>query len=1149
MSDDFEKAVLFAFDQTGGISPELRAQAQSMLQSAVASPDAWRLCLSHLETSAYAEVRFWCLQTLHSLVQSPSYTSLDPTSRAQIKRSLVTLGTQPSSGFPSFLRNKNAQTIVAIAAQEYPEEWPTFFQDLLSTLSSGPEAVDLFCRILVSVDDDIISLEVPRSATEAKQSMHFKDSMRERALSDIATTWAQLVSAYKDTSPELAAAVLEAVQRYVHWIDISLVANDTFVPLLFNVLNTGSEEPRAAAAGVLTEIIGKRMDSLAKLSLIQNLGVVPVCSQWAGGLPGGTEEPELATKYAKLLAALATEVLEAMKKVENSVLSMAAVGLDVGEEAVGDARTACAAAAQLLNSLFPPVLTALRMGDSEIASAVVPFLLGYITRVRMLQKRSGGVVPPEAVGQLPAILEATAACARFSDDSVVYPVAPETTGEKVVAEEEEAALSDRRQDLFVLFRNAAQLSPSEAYVMVGRRLEAALTSAKSSWQDVELALSLLFHLGESASEESVKPGSGPLAALVAGVLRSEIPAAHHRLVALALLEICARYVKVVAQQAGTLMQPAVALFLGPKGLGHPSAAVQPRAAFLFCRFVKALRQQLQPVAGELLQSLQPHLAAIAGSPLTSTEQGPGKAAGASSTRGTLGTGISAADDRLYAFEAAGLLIGVESLPPETQREWLSVAILQPLVAQLETNSGPEAPLTAPQLLQQALDALTRASKGFSIRLCDSRPELGALLTEPVAPALRAVQRFHTHKLLRSKFMAYVHRLIECMGPAMVPHLSAVLWTLHQAGGDAADACDALNLLSQVVTKHKTEQLTAFVSASLPDCVAKVHHFVGEDWDWSGLMAQPAMASSPGTARLSGPAPIGSTEDLRERAELQKTYYSFLSNLVAADLSSTLLTGSREMLGTAMNDLVQGAATHVDPSVRKLCISAIGKLALDWLGDPTTTTGGALPGSGATAAGGGATAGAISAAAVGARASAANMGGSSGANGVGAQQQQGSTTLPMGVASGIMQSSPPIGMPLSSRGPRVPTMAGLDDFFIKQFGCEVLLEALASPTSTVDVRDAAAIQLLTEVAVQLQTVYRLGGDRFLSHLYGVTLPRLGWPPAAQEQLVGHITQSQPKALKDFLKQAFIELRQPTTGAQNVGGGTLGGNASLLGTLRR
>lgn len=1115
MSDDFEKAVLFTFDQTGGVSPELRAQAQAMLQSAVASPEAWQLSLSHLETSGYAEVRFWCLQTLHSLARSPAYTALDPASRAQIKRSLVTLGTQPSSGLPAFLRNKNAQTIVAIAAQEYPEEWPSFFQDLLSTLSSGPDAVDLFCRILVSVDEDIISLEVPRSATEAKQSMHFKDSMRERALGDIATTWAQLVSAYKDTSPELAAAVLDAVERYVHWIDISLVANDTFVPLLFTVLNTGSEEPRAAAAGVLTEIIGKRMDSLAKLSLIQNLGVVPVCAQWAGGLPGGEEDTELATKYAKLLAALATEVLEAWKKVENSVLSMAAVGLDVGEETIAEAQTACAAASQLLNSLFPAVLTALRMADSEIASAVVPFLLSYITRVRMLQKRSGGVVPPEALSHLPSILEATAACARFCDDSMAYAVAAESTGEKVVAAEEEAALSDRRQDLFTLFRNTAQLAPSEAYVLVGRQLEAALTPANSPWQDAELALSLLFHLGEVASEEALKPGTGPLAALVAGVIRSEVPAAHHRLVALALLEICARYVKVVAQQAAGLMQPAVALYLGPKGLGHPSAAVQPRAAFLFCRFVKSLRQQLQPVAGELLQSLQPHLAAIAGSPLTALE-GPGKAAGASSIRGALGTGISAADDRLYAFEAAGLLIGVESLPPERQREWL-VAILQPLVAQLEANSGPEAPLTAPQLLQQALDALTRASKGFSLRLCDSRPELTTFLTEPVAPALRAVQRFHTHKPLRSKFMAYVHRLVECMGPAMVPHLSAVLWTLHQAGGDAADACDPLNLLGQVVMKHKTEQLTALVSASLRECVAKVHHFIGADWDWSGMMAQPAMASSPAATRLSGPAPIGSTEDLRERAELQKTYYSFLSNLVAADLSRTLLTGPRETLSTAMNDLVQGAATHVDPSVRKLCISTIGKLATDWLGEPAgpnAAQGASVAGTAASAAGTG--------------------------NGIASQQR----STPMGVSPGGLPSSPPIGMP-GARGSRAPVVAGLDDFFLKQFGCEVLLEGLASPTCPVDVRDAAAISLLTEVATQLQSVYRFGGDAFLGHLCGVTLLRLGWPPAAQEQLVAHITQSQPKALKDFLKQAFIELRQPSSG----GLGGAAANGSVLGMLRR
>ncbi|KAG7675140.1 hypothetical protein Ndes2526B_g07998 [Nannochloris sp. 'desiccata'] len=1140
MSDDFEKAVLFTFDQTGGVSPELRAQAQAMLQTAVASPDAWQLCVSRLETSGYAEVKFWCLQTLHALARSLGYSSLDPSARAQIKRSLIVLGTQPSSGLPAFLRNKIAQTIVAIAAQEYPNEWPGFFQDVLGTLSSGPDAVDLFCRILVSVDEDIISLDVPRSAGEAKQSMHFKDSMRERALGDISTAWAQLISAYKDSSPDLAAAVLDAAQRYVHWIDISLVANETFVPLLFSVLNSAAEAPRAAAAGVLTEIIEKRMESLPKLNLIQSLGVVPVCAQWANGLPGAEEEPELAANYAKLLAALATEVLEAWKKVENSVLSMAAVGLDVGEEAGAEASAACGAAAQLLDALFPAVLTALRMANDEIATAVVPFVISYISRVRMLQKRANGVVPPQVIGQLPAILEATAACARFSDDSMVYAIAPASPGEKVAAEEEETAISDRRQELFVLFKNTSKLAPEEAYSIVGRRLEAALPRAYSetTWQDAEIAISLLFHLGEVATEDALRLGTGQLAALAAGVIQAEVPASQHRLVALALLETCVRYAKVIAQQAGTLMEPAVGLFLGPRGLGHPSAAVPPRAAFLFCRLVKYLRQQLQPVAGSLLATLSPHLAAIAASPMTSLTESTGKAAGASSILGALGTGISAADDRLYAFEAAGWLIGVEALPEKQQLDWL-LQVLQPLVSQIEANTVADPPLGAVQLLQQAFDALTRASKGFALRLCTSRPEVGALLAKPVNPALRALQRFPAHKPLRSKFMAYIHRLVECLGPAMVPHLSGVLWTLHQAGGDAADACDPLNLLSQVVTKHKTQELTTLVATSLPESVAKVHLLLGQDWDWSGVAAQPAMSSSPATARLSGPAVAGSTEDLRERGELQRAYYSFLANLIAADMSRVLLAAPGETLSHALHDLMQGAATHVDATVRKLCISALGKIATDTL----TNDGGG--GSGQEAAGvdgsGGVAAASGTLPTATTPTKTASLGEASNAT-------SNTRTATLEPTLNALPSSPPIGVPPIRGGSAA--LGGLEDFLLQRFGCEVLLGGLANPDSTVDVRDASCISLLSEIATQLKSMHRLGGSLYLSHLFGVTLPRLGWPQAAQEQLVGHISQSETKQLKDFLKQAFIELRQPNGAAAAAAGvGNSSGHPVFLGSTAR
>ena len=161
MSDDFEKAVLFSFDQSGGVEPALRAQAEVYLSQLKASPDCWRLCLARFDASPFVEVRFWCLQALHEVVRT-RYANLDAPARAALKQSLLAAGAKPGSAgrpgggsgaaadgtppLPPFLRNKIAQTLVAVAGQEYPGAWPSFFQDLLATLASGPAAVDLFCR-------------------------------------------------------------------------------------------------------------------------------------------------------------------------------------------------------------------------------------------------------------------------------------------------------------------------------------------------------------------------------------------------------------------------------------------------------------------------------------------------------------------------------------------------------------------------------------------------------------------------------------------------------------------------------------------------------------------------------------------------------------------------------------------------------------------------------------------------------------------------------------------------------------------------------------------------------------------------------------------------------------------------------------------
>lgn len=80
-----------------------------------------------------------------------------------------------------------------------------------------------------------------------------------------------------------------------------------------------------------------------------------------------------------------------------------------------------------------------------------------------------------------------------------------------------------------------------------------------------------------------------------------MPAAKHRLVALALLETYVRYSRVLAAAGGAALAAVVPRFLDEHGMGHPSEAVSKRAAYLFCRLAKGLRAQLRPLVLDILQ--------------------------------------------------------------------------------------------------------------------------------------------------------------------------------------------------------------------------------------------------------------------------------------------------------------------------------------------------------------------------------------------------------------------------------------------------------------------------------------------------------------------------------------------------------------------
>lgn len=1137
----FEAAVLAVFS---GASPT-SAQLDELSTLPVAQFDT---CVLHLEHTQRVEVRFYALQALHGLVAGANYGLLDEGRKQRLRGDLLALGRSGddddddigAAQMPLFIRNKLAQVIVAIAAAEYPATWPTFFTDVLASLNERQLSIDCFSRILISIHEDIISLEVPRSAAGAKASMTFKDAMRDgpdAALERVARAWLEVlkallgmlgvggdrgagVGAGAGASPaeavasvasvasissawRLIALVLNGVERYVNWVDIGLVANGPFIAVLFDVLNSevgsggsanvggdqtaGSMESvrgaQVAAIGVLSEIVVKKMEAGAKLQLIESLGLVPLGARWAEtGLPGGMgvqtehanpledEDHALGVASAKLLVGLATEILDAWKKVENGVISLQAVGVRLDDDVMREATESVQKAAGMLEQLFPSVVRVLRVPEDEVSVIVAPFMLGFVSRMKMVQKRCGELGAVER-GQLVRVLEGAAACARFSRESRLYAVQEGSVEERVVAEEEEQRVSAIRQDVFSLWRNTAKLVPNEAYALVASMLRESCGVAAGGganatiavWQDAEIALSLFYQLGEGVTEDVLKAGTHPSVELAAAIIQLDDGVAGHRLVALALLEACARYAKVTLFRRELL--PALASkFFGKAGLGHPASSVPPRAAYLLCRTVKSLRQAISGISREILGALMPHLDAIARSPIQDAG-GPLSlspyarpsglvAAGASASVGVSGAGVSTPDDRMFAFEAAGLLVG--SSDNETiQVEWLQ-ALTRPLMEQLqrvdatargsaEARSSLDATTTGARdngtnehneqhigaLCRQSLEALTRIGKGFASKACATRPKLAQALLEPLVPAIQAVQGLATHKDVRVKFLAYMHRLVECLGTEIVPHLPNVFWALDHPRIDAGDFKDTLVLVNQIIVRFANNQ-TVIDSVIIPlftDCSSKVHDFLGSDWDWSMRTA------SEGTEHQ-GAGSTGSTEALREKVELQKQYYSLVNSVsqCASIIDRVLLRDS-----AAVSDVFKGAVSNVNHGVRKLCIATLAAIVTHWVQT--------YPGDGA-----------------------------------------------------------------------------VKEAACVRYGCDVLLfPLLVKPESGgVDIRDASSISLLSECANQIKSLATSSfGDDYLNAL-GIQLStRLGWSEAIVGEVTGQIRALDGRSLRTYLKSMIVE----------------------------
>nr|XP_006817588.1 PREDICTED: exportin-T-like [Saccoglossus kowalevskii] len=262
-----------------------------------------------------------------------------------------------------FICNKAAQLLSMVFVIEYPHKWMTFFTDLHRLLSYGVKAVDLYLRILMAIDSEVVDREIVHTTEDAQRNTLIKDAMREQCIPEMVEMWYMILRTYENSSSEVTCLCLEVIGAYVSWIDISLIANERFITLLLHHLSV--DVLRESACDCLHEIISKGMNPMAKTQLVESL--VSVLERAHILPPAQDEDIDFVAKLAKLINGVGTNLLVSWNKLLKS-------GNEVDAEKTF----------QAIDNKVSLMLRFLGDEDDDISLAVTEFAHDYVTTLKQV---------------------------------------------------------------------------------------------------------------------------------------------------------------------------------------------------------------------------------------------------------------------------------------------------------------------------------------------------------------------------------------------------------------------------------------------------------------------------------------------------------------------------------------------------------------------------------------------------------------------------------------------------------------------------------------------------------------------------------------------------------------------------------------------
>ena len=902
-------AIQIAWDPSA--NQTLKRQAFDYVNQLRQEPSVWQPCLNiFIRVPQQPEVvRVFCLDIVNNAVQGGL---VDQQGLKLVKEQLLSYlqrsyGPSEVAASPdSFsIENKIAQTITYLFCSFYGSGWETCFDDLLALTTSQPGArnnlkgVIFYLRVINAVHDEIGDVLLSRSRPEQDKANTLKDLIRERDVRKIATSWQEILSQWRTSNDLVAELCLKAIAKWVSWIDISLVVNQSMLELLFQQLERAqqinlpesADKARDAAVDVFTETVGKKMPPADKINLISFLNLQQVISQLIACPPlndsrgSSVYDVDLAETVAKLVNAVVIDIVKVLDT-EN-----------------GDSAT-WTKAEGMLGSFLPHLLRFFSDEYDEVCSTVLNAMNDVLA---FLRRASQGVPPsPQRAVMLLPILKAIFAKMRY-DETASWGDDEEKT--------DEAEFQDLRKRLSAL-QQAIAAADEQLYIdaitgLVHDTLERLRTQGTQlNWRDLDLALYEVYLMGDLAVKggglyQKNKPNSRAAEKLVQMMLemvQSNTGSFAHPAIQLQYMETCVRYSSFFEHHANyieSVLQNFIQL------AHHSSVKVRLRSWYLLQRFIRQLRSYVGDAAEAVVQNLSDLLAIRAEIPEEDDEE--------MSSDGESGAD-STFTSQLYLFEAIGCIAGASSINSSKQVELVRL-VMQPLFNDIQQNLEPAKRSNEQAILQIHHDimALGTIARGYSdflpggVSSHHSEPpeEAKQAFGQVAEITLVALEALKVSFQIRTAARFAFSRLIGMAGSRMVQHLPRWVDGLLTESSTRDEMALFLRLLDQVIYGFKNE-VSDFLDRMFTSLLQRV---------FSGISA-----------------PTSGTDDEIELAELKREYLNFLLITLNNDLGGVLVSAMNQpIFETVIGTLEHFARDVEDYPTAKMALQVIIKMCGIWGG--------------------------------------------------------------------------------------------------------------------------------------------------------------------------------------------------------------------------